>query len=232
MKHLTLAGLALILAASAAVAAPPDQARTLTVTGTGIAMAAPDEASFSTGVVNQAATAGAALAANSKAMAAVITTLKQQGVPEKAIQTSNITLSPQYQSCKPNVACPQKIVGYEVADTLTVTIGIDKAGVALDALVAAGANQINGIGFSIHNDKPLLAQARADAVKEAIAKAEAYAKAAGVGLGPIQSIQEGSFEAPRPVNMLMGYRDKAGAVPLEGGEEKFAATVTITWIIN
>jgi uncharacterized protein len=206
--------------------------RTLTVSGTGIATAVPDEASFSTGVVSQAPTAAAALSANTRAMAAVVATLKRQGVADKAIQTSNVALSPQYQSCKPNVDCPQKIVGYEVANTVTVTVGLDKAGAALDALVAAGANRIDGIAFAVHDAKPLFAVARTEAVKEAIAKAEAYARAAGVSLGPIQSIGEGGDGAPMPVNALMGYRAKAGAVPIEAGEAKFAATVSITWTIQ
>lgn len=233
MKHLAASVFAFAVAVPA-LAGAPDSAppRTLTVSGTGIAKAAPDEASFSTGVVSQGATAGAALAANTKAMSAVIATLKRQGVPEKAIQTSSLSLNPQYQVCKPNVACPQKIVGYEVTNTVTVTIGLEKAGAALDALVASGANRVDGVGFAIHDEKPLLAEARAEAVKEAIAKAEAYAKSAGVSLGPILAIQEGGEHAPQPMNMAFGYRLKAAAVPLEGGEEKLAATVSITWEIK
>lgn len=234
MKHLTLAGLALILAASAAVAAPPDQARTLTVTGTGIAKAAPDEAGFSTGVVSHAPTAGQALAANSRAMNAVIATLKKQGVPEKAIQTSNLSLSPQYQTCKPNVTCPQRIVGYEVSNTVSVTVPLDKAGSVLDALVASGSNQIDGISFAIHDPKPLLALARADAVKDAIDKGQLYAKSAGVSLGPILAIQEAGSQAPQPMyrSMNMGIMAGKGPPPVVGGEQLVSASVSITWIIN
>ena len=234
MKYLTLAGLVLILAGSAAVAAPPVEARTLTVTGTGIAKAAPDEASFSTGVLSQAPTAGAALAANSKAMAAVIATLKKQGVPDKAIQTSNIALSPQYQSCKPNVACPQKIVGYEVSNTVSITVPLDKAGTVLDALVGAGSNQIDGISFAIHDLKPLLALARADAVKDAMERAQLYAKSAGVSLGPILAIQESGSDVPRPVfrSMSMGIMAGKGPPPIAGGEQSVSAIVSITWTIN
>jgi uncharacterized protein YggE len=232
MKQLAVSVLALILAAPALAAAPQDPPRTLTVTGTGIAKAAPDEASFSTGVVSQAPTAGAALAANTKAMNAVIATLKRQGVPEKAIQTSNLSLNPQYQVCKPNMACPQKIVGYEVANTVTVTIGLDKAGAALDALVASGANRVDGIGFAIHDEKPLLAEARAEAVKEAIAKAEAYAKSAGVSLGPILSIQDLGGGDPYVKNKMGSLRAMAGAMPIEGGEQSISTTVSITWEIK
>ena len=123
-----------VLSTAPAWAAPTDTPRTLSVNGQGIAKAAPDEASFSSGVVAQGPTAREALAANSRAMNAVFATLKRSGIPDKAIQTSNLSLSPQYQQCKPNVACPQKIVGYEVSNTVSVTVGIDQTGAVLDAL--------------------------------------------------------------------------------------------------
>lgn len=226
--------LAVLLLASAlavpAVAADPSP-RTLTVTGTGQVKATPDEASFSTGVVAQGASAREALAANSKAMAGVIAALKRQGVPDKAIQTANLSLSPQYAPCKPDVACPQKIVGYEVSNTVTATTPFDKAGVVLDALVASGANQIGGISFAIRDPKPLLTAARADAVKDAIDKAATYAKAAGVTLGPILSISEGGSSAP-PQPMFKAMAMRADAVPLAAGEQAVSADVSITWTIQ
>jgi uncharacterized protein YggE len=196
-----------------------------------MAKAAPDEANFSAGVVSQGATARQALAANSRAMNAVFASLKKQGVPEKAIQTSNLALSPQYQTCKPGVACPQRIVGYEVSNNVTVTVGLDKAGTVLDALVASGSNQFGGISFSIHDPKPLLAQARVDAVKDALERGALYAKAAGVSLGPILSIQEGGSEAPRPVYRAMKMM-AAESMPIAGGEESVSANVSVTWTIN
>ncbi len=236
MTRITVLLAALFLASSAAVAAPgadPAAPRTLTVSGTGIAKAAPDEASFSTGVVSHAATAGAALAANARAMNAVIATLKKQGVPDKAIQTSNLSLNPQYQTCKPNMTCPQKIVGYEVSNTVSVTVGLDKAGTVVDALVASGSNQIDGISFSIHDHKPLLNQARAEAVKEALDKGQLYAKAAGVSLGPILAIQESGSEAPRPIFRAMNKMADVGyATPIAAGEQSLSAQVSITWTID
>jgi uncharacterized protein YggE len=233
ISRLAFSVMALVLAGVAAGAAPDPLPRTLTVTGLGTAKAAPDEANFSAGVVSQGATASQALAANSRAMNAVFATLKKQGIPEKAIQTSNLSLSPQYQPCKPNVACPQRIVGYEVSNNVSVTTGLDKAGPVLDALVASGSNQFGAISFSIHDPKPLLAQARVDAVKDALERGALYAKAAGVSLGPILSIQEGGSEAPRPMLYAMRNKAMAGeAMPVAGGEESVSANVSITWTIN
>ena len=138
-------------------------------------------------------------------------------------------MSPQYQTCKPGVACAQRVVGYQVSNNVSVTVALDKAGSVLDALVSSGSNQIGGIGFSIHDPKPLQAQARQDAVKDAIERAQLYASAANVKLGPILSIQEeGGVEPPRPVYKAVMMRADAN-VPIAGGEESVSAGVSITW---
>jgi len=221
-----------LLTTAGAAAAPAEAPRTITVTGTGTVKAAPDEANFSTGVVTQAATAAQALAANARAMNAVMATLKKQGIPEKDIQTSDLSLSPRYQTCKPGAECPQRIVGYEVSNTVNVTTGLSKTGAVLDALVASGSNRIGGIRFSIHDPKPLLSKARAEAVEDAVGRAQIIAGAAGVTLGPILAIQEGGAEPPRPVYRVMAKMAYDGGTPVAGGEQSVTANVTITWEIK
>jgi uncharacterized protein len=207
--------------------------RTITVTGQGTVKAAPDEANFSTGVITQGATASQALAANSRAMNAVFATLKRVGIPDKDIQTSNLSLMPQYQSCKPGVACPQRIVGYQVSNNMNVTVeDFAKTGPVLDALVSSGSNQISGISFSIRNDKPLLKQARQEAVRDAVERAQAYAAGAGVSLGPILSIEEAGSEPVRPLYRAMAVMAEAPPPPVAGGEESVSASVTITWALR
>jgi len=207
--------------------------RTLSVSGEGEVRAAPDQSSLSAGVTTGAATAAQALAANSRAMNAVFATLKRLGIPDKDIQTSNFSLSPQYQVCKPGMTCPQRIVGYQVSNNVNVTVEeLDKTGPVLDALVSSGSNQIGGIDFSIHDTKSLLRVARDAAVKDAIDHAQTYAKAAGVTLGPILSIQEGGGEAPRPMYRAMAMMANAAPPPVAGGELSVSANVTITWQIQ
>jgi len=208
--------------------------RTLSVSGQGEVKSAPDQSNLSAGVATQAATAAQALAANTRAMNAVFATLKRLGIPDRDIQTSDFSVQPQYQTYKPGTSGPQRIVGYEVSNTVNVTVeDLDKTGPVLDALVSSGSNQIGGINFSIHDPKPLLRAARAAAVADAIDRAQTYAKAANVTLGPILSIQEGGSEAPRPV-----YRDKmvmalsAAPPPVAGGEESVSVNVTITWAVQ
>ena len=223
------------LIAAAPCAAYADQAapRILTVAGQGIAKAAPDQAQFSTGVVTQGSTAALALTANSRAMNAVFATLKRLDIADKDIQTSNFSLSPQYQVCKPGTVCPQRVVGYEVSNTVNVTVeDFGKTGAVLDALVSSGSNQIDNIGFSIRDTSALLKQAREAAVKDASLRAQTFAKAAGVTLGPILSIQEGGSEPPRPMYRAMAMMAPAPPPPIAGGEQNVSADVTITWAIQ
>ncbi len=226
-----LGGAALVLlAAPAALADPPP--RVLSVSGTGETSAVPDRAELSAGVVTEARSVAAALASNNEKMNAVLASLKKLGIPERAIQTSNFSVSPQYAPYDAKVPGGQRILGYQVSNTVTVKVD-DQAriGPALDALAAAGANQLGGISFSFKDPKPLLADARAEAVKDARAKAEAYAGAAGVSLGPILSISEGGVALPQPM-----YMDKravmAEATPVAAGESSVSASVTIVWEIR
>jgi len=208
--------------------------RLLTVSGEGDARAAPDQAQLSAGVVTQGKTAAEALAANSRAMSAVFAALKRLGIPEKSIQTSNFSVEPQYTPYNASNPQPARIVGYQVSNTVTVGVDdLDKVGPTLDALIASGANQAGGVSFSIRDAKPLLAQARQAAVKDAIERAETYAKAAGITLGAIVSIQEGGSQAPRPM-MRMEAMAAAPAPPppIAGGEQSVSASVTISWEIR
>jgi hypothetical protein len=213
-----------------AIGADVSTPRTLSVSGSGEVKAAPDAAQLSTGVVTQAPNAAAALSANARAMNAVFDTLKRAGITDKNIQTSGISLSPQYANKAGQAA---HITGYQVTNTVTVMVDtLDKVGPTLDALVAAGSNQIDGPNFLIADPKPLLAKARAEAVKDATAKAQAYAEAAGVTLGPILSISEGGTEAPRPMGRMMMSMAKAPDTPIAAGEESVSADVSIAWEIH
>lgn len=230
-------GIIAVLGASVPLRA--DQAsgapRTITVSGRGEVKSVPDEALLSAGVLTQAKTAAAALAANSRAMNDVFATLRRLGIPEKSMQTSEFSVTPQYQTDR-NGSTTQKIVSYEVSNTVSVTVDdLTKLGPALDALVASGSNALGGIAFTIRDPKPLMAQARAAAMRDAIDRAGIYAKAAGIQLGPIASIGEGGGEeAPRPVYMRAMSMAAAPAAPppVAAGQDSVSATVSVTFAIR
>ena len=213
----------------AGIAAEPPAPRTLTVSGTGEIKTVPDEAHLSAGVVTQAKKAAEALAANTRGMNEVFATLKRFGIPEKAVQTSEFSVEPQYAQDR-NGNASARITGYTVSNTVNVTVELPKLGPALDALVASGANSLGNIAFTIHDPKPLLAKARAEAIKDATERAHTYAQAAGIALGPILAVSEGGAEMPRP---LYTPRMMAAAPPpIAAGEETVNANVSVTFAIK
>jgi hypothetical protein len=213
--------------------------RTISVSGTGEIKGTPDQAHLSAGVVTEGRTAAEALAANSRAMNQVFATLKQLGIPDKNIQTSNFNVSPQYPPYNNNgPQPPRRIIGYQVTNTVNVTVdGIDKVGPALDALVKSGANESSGIYFTIADPKPLEEKARRDAVAEAQAKARTIADASGVRLGRIITINEGGGYMPPPVPMMrmeaaMAAPPPPPPPPMAAGEQSVSVSVSIVYEID
>ncbi len=229
-----LSAFTLFLAQAASAQEAP--IRTIVVSGAGEASAVPDQAQISAGVVSQAGTAEAALEANTDAMEQIFETLENAGVEERNIRTSNFSVSPQYEVPPNNGGNrgQRRIVGYQVSNQLTVIVeAIDDLGGILDVLVRSGANQLNGISFSISDPKPLEEEARRAAVQDAIAKAQTLADAAGVSLGPIISIQEGggNYRPPMPM-MAMRAESFDSSVPVARGESTIGVSVSITYAIQ
>ncbi len=222
-----LAALALFAGPAAADNTKPPHL--LTVSGQGEASATPDQARLSAGVVSEAKTAAEALAQNSRQMNAVFAALKRMGLADRSIQTSGFSVSPQYPPY--DAKEPRHIIGYQVSNSVSVKLDdLSKLGPALDALVSAGANDVNSISFSIRDSHALLAQAREAAVKDAMTKAQAYARAAGVTLGPIAAISESGAEPPRPMMMRAAMAMDGGSPPpMAAGEETVSASVTMSW---
>ena len=227
MINRLLPGLVLVCALSLpALAADP---HTITMTGHADIKAVPDIATVNAGVTTNGPTAAAALAANSTRMNQVFAALKTLGVPDRNIQTSGFSISPQYTNG--DNSNPRHLTGYQVSNDVSVRLeDVARVGAALDTLVSAGANQMNGIGFDIANPAPLREKARIQAVADARARAQTYAQAAGVSLGSIVSISEGGGEtAPRPMFRMMAM---AAPTPIAPGEQSVTADVTVVWEIH
>ncbi len=232
----TLMLASLVAFAHPAWASDEDKTATMKLSGYGEVTATPDMAMVTSGVVSQADTARDALTANTKAMTALIDQIKKAGIEPRDIQTSGFSISPRYaQKRIPNGRDweeERKIIGYQVNNGVTVRVrDLKGLGALLDAMVSEGANRIGGINFIVSDANKRLDEARVAAVEDVRAKAELYAKAAGVKLGRILSISENSG-GMRPQPMLM-TRSKmmaeAAPVPVEAGEETLSSEVTITW---
>lgn len=203
----------------------------LTLTAEGRTTRVPDVAEVSTGVVTTAPTAAAAMRDNAVRMTAVVDAVKKAGVADRDIQTSGLSLSPQYRY---EQNAPPVLTGYQASNTVSLRIRrIAGTGKLLDALVAAGANQINGPNFVVDQQDAALDEARVAAVKAGRSRAELYAGAAGLKVRRIVSISEGgSFEpGPRPM-LKAAMMDAAPAPPVAPGEVALTVNVTMTFELN
>ncbi len=224
----------LLVAASLALPLPAladDTAKPMiTVTGTGTVEAVPDIATLSIGVTTQGETAAEALTANSAALDAVMARLTAAGIEARDMQTSNLSLNPNWTGYDSASVTGPTIAGYVAANMLTVRVrALDGLGAVLDAAVADGANTLNGLTFGLADPEPALDAARQEAVADARARADLLATAAGVKLGRVLSISEGS--APMDPVPMFRADASAAAVPVAGGELGLSASVTIFYEI-
>ncbi|WP_095590009.1 SIMPL domain-containing protein [Actibacterium ureilyticum] len=229
MRPLILA-LALLLSSALAGLAETTPPRTITVTGQGQVQAAPDMATITLGVVHQARTAQAAMAATSDATAAMLNTLAEAGVASRDMQTSDLALDPQWDHNRAQTGQPPAVVGFVARNTVSVRVrDLDSLGSVLDAVLQAGANSFRGLQFGLQDPDPLTDEARRNAVANARHKAALYAEAAGVTLGPLQQIRENGG-AVQPVQLEVMEMARA-SVPVAQGEVGLNAQVTLVYAI-
>jgi uncharacterized protein len=220
---------AFALLVGAPAVAQSDLPSAISVTGEASISVPPDLAAVDAGVASDAKTAREASEANNAAMAKVLAALKAANIDAKDIQTSRLSLQPQY---APNRAGPSSVVGYRASNRVSVRIrDVSKIAGVIDTLVGAGANDIGNISFEVSQASKLLDDAREKAVADARRKAEIYAKAAGVTLGAPLSISEEG--APQPVfRAKMAAPLAAAPTPIAQGEETLSISVSVTWAIK
>lgn len=179
----------------------------------------PDQATINLGVQTEAATAGEALRANATKMTAVIAALKRGGLTDRDIQTSNLSINPQYVYVENQ---PPRLTGYQVSNQVTITVrNLANLGQAIDASVNAGANNASGISLGLGDPSAAENNAREAAVKALNAKAELYARATGYRIVRLVSLSEGGgYSAPPPMPMMaMAVKREAfDSTPVAGGE--------------
>lgn len=233
MRRTTFAAAIAILALAATASTPAlaDNRSLLTVTGQGEANAAPDMATITVGAVSEADTASDALTRNSTQVSAAIDALKAAGVEPRDIQTTGFSVSPRYVNNRDANTAPS-IDGYRVSNSVVVRVRkLDALGSLLDTLVKAGANDIGGISFGISEADAFQDTARIAAVADARHKAELYAKAAGVRLGRIHSIDESGGGYPVPQSVMRMKAMDSAAAPIEAGEQTISASVRVVYEI-
>ncbi len=205
----------------------------LTLSATGEERAAPDMAVVTAGVTAQADTAAAAMADQRENMSTVMAALATAGVAPGDIQTSGLDLSPVYAPYdRDNQDRP--VVGYRVSNRVTVTVrDIPALGAMLDAVVASGANTIDGVRFDIDDASTLVDTARREAVETLMARAQLYADAGGFRLGRILEMNEGGQNQPyQPAYTRTAAAEMSADTPVSGGQLNLSVTVTATFEIE
>ncbi|MDE2445276.1 MAG: SIMPL domain-containing protein [Alphaproteobacteria bacterium] len=231
---LTSMALLATLATSPAFSQEVKMDRMMSLTGHGVVHVVPDMAMINVGVVSSAESARVALDANTKAMTKLMADLKAAQIDEKDIATSNFSVNPRFDYGQSG-GQPPKLVGYDVSNTVTVTVRkIDGLGALLDKAVSSGSNQINGISFSVSKPEAAMDQARILAVADAKHKAQVLSDASGIVLGKIVAITENTATAEPP---MMYGRAKAMAadaapVPIAQGTQVISVDVNINWEIK
>jgi uncharacterized protein YggE len=216
---------------------PPtiEQVPSIVVTGHGETTARPDRATARVGATAQAKDAAAAQNQVSETIGAAIEKIRSLGIPEQAIQSQAIDLSPVYSNPGSIAPSEPKITGYRASSTLQIRIDdLTKVGPVIDAAVASGANQIQGVSFELKNDTSQRQSALHDAAQQARSKAEAIAQALGVVLGPIQEVQE-QGAAHMPIPYAMGAPRASfdmAQTPVQPGELTVSADLTVRFRIG
>ncbi|MFH1509565.1 MAG: SIMPL domain-containing protein [Candidatus Nealsonbacteria bacterium] len=208
----------------------------ITVSGVGEIYAKPDLAITYFSVTKEAKTVAEALSSNTKSMNAVIQAIKDQGVEDKDLKTTNFNIYPRYEwtdktsSIYPNGQ--RELVGYEVSQTLEVKIrNLEKTADILQAGVDSGSNQVGNLQFTIENSDDLKAEAREIAIDEAKSKAKVLAKQLGVRLAGVASFSE-SGDGIIYFDTRMEATSGGSTPQIETGENKIESRVSITYKIK
>jgi len=200
-----------------------------TVTGTADVTAVPDTAMLSFGVSKSGPAVEAGKQEVNKIINQITQDLKNLGVDEKDIKTTNYSVNPNYDYSQGS----QKTNGYTINASIEVKIkSIEKANNAVDIATRDGATQVGGIQFVVNDDakKKLEDQARKDAIQKAKDKAASISGAAGIHLGRIVDVQEnGSNPGPLPYGMQADSAKQTQTTQLSPGENKITSTVSLSY---
>ncbi len=233
-----LAIIATVLVSAVALTRPPpttlanSATKTIQVTGTGTVSAPPDEAILYLGVQTQAATATQATSDNAAAMTNVIAALTSAGIDKNSIQTVSYTLTPTY-SNPVNQSVPPTIIGYIAVNSIQVTVNdLASMGKILDQAISAGANQVQGVSFTLSSSAlaTLQKQALQVALTDADGQAKALATTLGVSIvGPISVTPGYEFQ---PTNYSRFAATPQAQTPIQSGTLQVTATVQVTYAFS
>ncbi len=203
--------------------------RTVTVSGSGTANATPDIAYVQLGVQVIESDAELAVEESTDRMTAVMEVIKDMGIDAKDVQTTQYNMSVQQQYDREGR--PTGEITYRVSNQVRVKVrDLTMIGELLQKALAAGANTVGGVTFSIEDPKALQKQARDLAIADAREKAEQLAAGLGASLGPVRQVSEFGVSRPMPeAAKVMEMRAVGGEVPISGGELSVSVQIEVVF---
>lgn len=210
-------------------------AREITVEGNGKTYVIPDVAELTLGVTTDAATSDEAVKQNTKKINAVMEALNSFKIDKKDIQTTGYYLEPKYNWTQDKGSVQD---GYTLDQTILVKVrDFTKVGEVLAKTTKAGANTVGGVYFTIDDPEKGKAEARAQAIEKAKAKAETIADQAGLSLGDVVNYYEyGGSDYYGKGGYAMaeggGGGEMAAAPVIEPGQSEVNLTVSLTYKLN
>lgn len=214
--------------------------RIIVVSGEGKITATPDIARISFSMVTEGKNPETIQAENTRKMNAAIAFLKEQGIAEKDIKTSNYSLYPKYDYSRPPIilypdGSRQEIIGYTLTQSVAVKVrDLGKVGKIFSGLTAQGINQIDSLSFDIDDQENVISEARDQAFQKAREKAEAMARSNGVRLGRVVTFAESQSGWPGPIYLEAGKGGDAitPAPQIEPGSQEVTVNVSVTYEIR
>jgi hypothetical protein len=213
-----------------ATAVRPVTGTRLDISATGSVSRVPDLAIISAGVVTKATTASRAIADNAARMERVRAALKKAGIADRDIQTNSISLNPDYRYENNQ---PPVLTGYQASNNVSIKFrDIRNTGNILDALVAEGANQINGPSLTIDKPEAAYDEARTKALAVGRARADLYARSLGMRVVRLLTVSEGTSSFPRPPYpmAMMAQAERSDAkTSIDPGSQDLEVTLAMSF---
>ena len=213
----------------------------ISVSGSATASSNPDTLIIVLGVESEAKTANESLSQNSNSLNSVISSLKNSGISEDDIQTSNFSIYPLYDSIKDSNGNWQQILnGYRVSNILSIqTEKIDSAGDIIDAAVSSGANRVDNVSFQLSDDnlQKISDDLIADAINDATQKAEKALvplkqKIVGVKSIVIHDNVVPYYDSPMRASFDGFAESSMKSSPIMSGDEEITTNVSVVFYIS
>ena len=230
-KFVTALGLTIsTLLLDGIIAAPTNaapQSRTITVSATGSVKVTPDAVRLNATVIKVATSNALALSEVGTSVAEVRKALLANGISIKDIKTQSLTVYPEYNYTQDKGSV---LIGYRGSQSFEIVVRYAlNAGTVVDAIVAAGSDnlQLNGVTPFVIDSTKALASAQSVAVRNAKAKAASYAKLLGLKLGKVNYLIENS--SPTYSGPLMAMDKASGSTVVDLGQQEVTVSITVSW---